>query len=101
MTTANPRIVTANRLIDGRVVFRDAEGRWVEPFAAAEVLDAAAAEAAVTAAAADVAARLIVQPYAVEVIEIEGRLSPRAMREKIRVSGPTSGSETAGRVRAA
>ncbi|NLH80736.1 MAG: DUF2849 domain-containing protein [Phyllobacteriaceae bacterium] len=89
------RILTANRLIDGRVVFRDADGRWVERFADAAVLDAAATETALAAAAADVAARRIVEPYAVEVIEVEGRREPKAMREKIRVSGPTSPSRAA------
>jgi hypothetical protein len=93
------RIVTANRLIDGRVVFRDAAGAWVDDFAAAALLEAAAAETAVAAAAADVAARRIVEPYVVEVVVEAGRATPKAMREKIRVSGPTSGSEAA--VRAA
>lgn len=87
------QIVTANRLIDGRVVFRDADGRWVDDFAAAVVLDKAAAGAAVAAAAADVAARTIVEPYAVDVVAIDGGVTPEAQREKIRVSGPTSGSE--------
>lgn len=92
------RILTANRLIDGRVVFRDADGRWVERFADAAVLEAAAAETALAEAAADVAARLIVEPYAIDVEEIDGRIEPKAMREKIRVSGPTSGSEAAARL---
>lgn len=92
------RILTANRLIDGRVVFRDADGRWVETFAAAAVFDAAGADVELAAASADVAARLIVDPYAVEVTEVEGRREPKAMREKIRVTGPTSGSEAAARL---
>lgn len=90
-------IVTANRLIDGRVVFRDAAGGWVSDFATAAVLDATAAEAAVAAAREDVAARRIVEPYVVDVVEEAGRLTPKAMREKIRVSGPTSGSEASAR----
>ena len=89
------QIVTANRLVDGRVVFRDGEGRWVEAFAEAAIVDKAAAEAAVAASAADVAARLIVEPYAVEVIAVAGGVEPKAMREKIRAGGPTSGSERA------
>ena len=91
------QIVTANRLIDGRVVFRDAEGGWVETFAAAAVLDPTTATTAVEAARADVAARRIVEPYAVDVITEDGRLAPKAMRERIRVSGPTSGSRAAAR----
>ncbi len=92
------RILTANRLIDGRVVFRDAGGRWVEAFDAAVPFATAETEAVLAAAEADVAARLIVGPYAVEVIEVEGGREPKAMREKIRVSGPTSGSEAAARL---
>ena len=88
------QIVTANRLVDGRVVFRAEDGRWVETFAEAAVLTPAAATEAVAVAAADVAARRVVEPYAVDLIEIDGRLLPKAMRERIRVSGPTSGSES-------
>lgn len=85
------QIVTANRLIDGRVVFRDADGRWVEAFAdAAVVADTAAALAE---AAKDEASGLVVGAYAVDVVTIDGRVEPKAQREKIRVTGPTSGSE--------
>jgi uncharacterized protein with PhoU and TrkA domain len=87
------QIVTANRLTDGRVVFRDAAGRWREAFAAAVVLEAAAAAEAVAESARDVAARLIVDPYAVDVIVTATGLTPASMREKIRAGGPTSGSE--------
>lgn len=92
------QIVTANRLGDGRVVYRDAEGRWVETVAAAVVLDVAAAKAAVEAAGADVAARLIVEPYAVDVTVTGGGVVPKSMRERIRAGGPTSGSEVAATV---
>lgn len=91
------QVVTANRLIDGRVVFRDAEGRWLEAFAAAAVLTPEAAAAAIAAAAEDVAARRIVDPYAVALIDLDGRPTPATMRERIRASGPTSGSEAAAR----
>lgn len=87
------QIVTANRLIDGRVVFRDADGGWSETFAEAVRLDEKGAAAAVAASAADVAARRIVDPYAVDVVEVDGRTEPKSVREKIRTTGPTSGSE--------
>ncbi len=87
------QIVTANRLTDGRVVFRDAAGRWREAFAAAAVLEAAAAAAAVAESVHDVAARLIVDPYAVDVVATAAGLAPTSMRERIRAGGPTSGSE--------
>lgn len=89
------QFVTANRLIDGLVVFRDADGRWVEDFGAVAILTKEAAATALAAAEADVVARLIVGPYAVDVIEVDGRHEPKAQREKIRVTGPTAGSEAA------
>jgi hypothetical protein len=87
------QFVTANRLIDGLVVFLDADGRWVEDFARAAVLDKDAAAAAVAASEADVSAQAIVGPYAVDLVEVDGRFEPKAQREKIRVTGPTAGSE--------
>ncbi len=89
------QIVTANRLTDGRVVFRTAEGRWSEHLAVAAVLDPTAAAEAVVAAAGDVAARRIVEPYAVEVIVGAAGPVPKTMRERIRAGGPTSGTEAA------
>ena len=95
------QIVTANRLRDGRVVFRDRNGGWVETIDAAAVADAAEAKALVEAAAADVAARLIVDPYAIDVVREAACLVPKTMREKIRAGGPTSGSEVAATAAAA
>ena len=89
------QFVTANRLIDGLVVYRDAEGQWVEDFSRAAVLEKAAAAEAVAASETAAAALQIVGPYAVDLIEIDGRLEPKAQREKIRVTGPTAGSEAA------
>ncbi len=87
------QIVTANRLLDGRVVYRDRAGLWVEAITAAAVLDIEAARDAVEAAAADVAARLIVEPYAVDVATGAAGPVPKSMRERIRAGGPTCGSE--------
>ncbi len=91
------QIVTANRLVDGRVVFRDRAGSWVATIAAAAVLEPAEAKDAVAASAADVAARTILDPYAVDVVTSAGGIAPKSMREKIRAAGPTSGSEAAAR----
>ncbi|MDK9695718.1 MAG: DUF2849 domain-containing protein [Siculibacillus sp.] len=88
------QIVTANRLVDGRVVFRTAAGHWSETLAAALLLDAADVSAALAASAADVAARRIVAPYAVEVTLTSSGPVPKTVRERIRAGGPTSGSET-------
>ena len=89
------QIVTANRLTDGRVVFRTAAGRWSETLSAAALLEPTAATAVLADAAADVAARLIVEPYAVDVTVGAAGPVPKTVRERIRAGGPTSGSETA------
>ena len=81
------QIVTANRLADGIVVFQDGAGGWSEDFARAAVHDDAAA--ALARAAEDVAASLVVDPYAVEVALRNGHYAPKALREAIRAAGPT------------
>lgn len=95
------QIVTANRLTDGRVVFRTAAGRWSETLAAAVLLEDAAVATALAESAGDVAARRIVEPYAVEVSVTATGPLPRTMRERIRAGGPTAGSETLGESHAA
>ena len=83
-------IVTANRLIDGIVVFQDDAGGWSVDFARAAIsADAAATTVALERAAKDVAASLIVDPYAVEVALRNGHYAPTALREAIRAGGPT------------
>ena len=80
-------ILTANRLIDGIVVFQDEAGGWSEDFARAAVCEDATA--ALTRAGQDVAASLIVDPYAIEVELRNGHYAPKALREAIRATGPT------------
>ena len=80
-------IVTANRLIDGIVVFQDDAGGWSEDFARAAAHEDAAA--ALARASQDVAASLIVDPYAIEVELRNGHYAPKALREAIRATGPT------------
>ncbi len=83
-------IITANRLIDGIVMFQDAAGGWVEDFARAAVFpDAAATQAALALAKQDEARDLIVEPYAVVVELRNGHFAPKALRELIRARGPT------------
>lgn len=83
-------IVTANRLIDGIVVFQDAAGGWSEDFARAAILkDAKSTKAALGVAKSDEARDLIVEPYAVAVEFRNGHFVPKALRELIRASGPT------------
>ena len=78
------QIVTANRLVDGVVVFQDAAGLWTEDFASAAVLpDEAAVTAGLSRATEAVAASLVVDPYAIEVEQRNGHYAPTALREAI------------------
>lgn len=88
------QIVTANRLVDGDVVFRTADGHWLRDIDAAGVLaDTAAAEAAHAAAQADVDAALVVDVALIDVAVEDGGIVPVRLRERIRAFGPTVKSD--------
>lgn len=87
------RAVTANRLTDGRVVYRTAEGLWSEDPDAAARLDEAAANAAFDAALRDLL--VVVGPYLIDIDAAAARFRPagrKHVREAIRVAGPSAGS---------
>jgi hypothetical protein len=84
------QILTANRLRDGAVAYRTPPGEWVTDIAAAEIArDEAAAERLTAAGAGDVAARLVVAPYLIEVAIADGAVVPASYREHIRAAGPS------------
>ena len=60
--------VTANRLVDGRVVFRTLDGSWSGSIRNAAVADSEAAAApALSEAQADADNQIVVDPYVIEV----------------------------------
>jgi sulfite reductase (NADPH) hemoprotein beta-component len=84
------KAVTANRLIDGEVVFWKA-GAWVEGFGEAELFDEnreAEVEAAVSKGKAQ--PTVIVDPYPIDLAPVDGGLAPVSYRERIRALGPTN-----------
>ncbi len=82
------KALTANRLTDGEVVFWNA-GQWVDRFSQSEIFnDDAAAEVAETAAKAHITQ--LVDPYLIDVIEVEGGRVPVSYRERVRALGPTN-----------
>ncbi len=84
------QVITANRLLDGRVVFLTGADRWDERVDAAKVYaDPVAAEAGVAVAQASAAAGEVVEPYAIAVSYQSGRIVPTSLRERIRAEGPT------------
>jgi hypothetical protein len=85
------KALTANRLIDGEVVFWS-HGRWVERFGEAELFaDDAPAEDAEGRAKSEVT--VVVEPYLIEVVDAEGGVAPVAYRERLRALGPTNTPE--------
>ena len=80
-------VLTANRLVDGAVVFLDPHDRWSARFADARRLaDDGEESAALARGQAAVAACEVVEPYLVALGE-DGK--PAHLRERIRADGPT------------
>jgi hypothetical protein len=89
-----PEIVTANRLVDGDVVFRAADGSWRRNVDEAEVLsDKASTEAAHAAALADMDDDVVIDVAVIDVTVDDGRIVPVRLRERIRAFGPTVKSD--------
>ena len=82
------RALTANRLIDGEVVFWS-HGRWVERFGDAELFteDTPAEDAEARGKAQPT---LVVEPYLIEIVETDEGPAPAAYRERLRALGPTN-----------
>lgn len=81
--------MTANRLRDGAVVWRRADGGWSIHFHEAAVFPPDAAPAALAEARRDEAARLVVGVYATPVVTTDSGPSPASWKERIRAAGPT------------
>lgn len=85
-TASVSHAVTANRLIDGVVVFHAGDG-WSTEFARAAIVDGATRDALLAAAATDERDRLVVGAYAIDIDHTTAK--PRLLRERIRAFGPT------------
>jgi hypothetical protein len=84
-----PQMLTANRLVDGDVLYRKGAG-WVLTLADGDVYaDEAAAIAALAAAQAETIQNMFVAPYLFEVRVADGVITPVKEREIIRAAGPT------------
>ncbi len=90
--TAQPVVVTANRLRDGRVVWLAEGGHWAERVADAKVFLGEAAEAGLADGAEAERTQIVVGAYAAEVtVGADGPVPLRA-REKFRAQGPSVGA---------
>ncbi len=82
------KALTANRLIDGEVVFWTGQA-WSERFAQARLFDDnAAAESAEAQAKSQITQ--LVDAYLIEVAAVDGGAAPVSYRERVRAMGPTN-----------
>jgi Protein of unknown function (DUF2849) len=88
------QVITANRLLDGRVVFLAAGGEWSELVGASRVAgddsEAALLQAEANQAVAD---RKVVAPYLIPVSTEGGQVTPLRYREVLRALGPSTHPE--------
>ena len=82
------KALTGSRLADGEAVFLSGDG-WVDRFARAQLF--ADDDAALAAEAhAKTQITVVVDPYLIDVVEVEGGWAPLSYRERVRAMGPTN-----------
>ena len=85
-----PQVLTANRLLDGEVVYLAADGAWVEDLDAAAILATKAeGEAALAKGLHAEENQQVVHAYVFDVVNAVAPLRPVKQREIIRAAGPT------------
>ncbi|MBZ8134995.1 DUF2849 domain-containing protein [Afifella sp. IM 167] len=84
-----PKVLAANRLSDGEVVWLGHGGAWVEAIEEARLFQPQEADAAIEAGARAVAAGLVVDPDPIDVTTGPEGVVPVRLRERIRALGPT------------
>lgn len=99
----SPKVMTANRLSDGAVVYLTLSHTWSENFAdahaSAEPAEVAGFEATAEAAVRE---RVVVGTYLFAVsVQADGSLTPLGQRERIRAKGPSVGTDLTPSIQAA
>ena len=85
-----PKVISANRLADGIVVYAGRDGSWSDRLNQAKIFASKAeAEAGLLVAQNDAKRNLVVEPVVVEVTEDASGLRAATLRESIRAFGPT------------
>jgi hypothetical protein len=86
-----PNVVTANRLVDGIVVYLALDGSWTEEIGRARLAETEEEISALEAQAAEaVKARKVVAVYPMEVALHDGAVDPLSVRERIRAAHRTT-----------
>lgn len=83
------KVLTANRLSDGEVVFWRG-GHWVERFADAEIFAADDPAAEGAEAVGKGQPTVVIEPYLIDIAEGPAGVAPVSYRERIRALGPTN-----------
>ncbi len=83
-----PSVVTANRLVDGAVVYRTADGRWAVAIGDAAVVSTSATAGELLAGAQSDGLHAV-DAYVAPVKIERDRVLPGNLRELIRLNGPT------------
>ena len=88
MKTGNTQIISANDLMDGDVVYLDADGGWTRALSnAALITDKERAKTLLAEAKRQPGT--VIDPYLLDVIAEPGRTTPMHIRERLRESGPS------------
>lgn len=92
------RMIIANRLTDGRVVFLSDPGGWVDDIEDGLLVDSGQdAEHRLQTAHRAVDANVVVDPYVIDVLADNGQRRPALVRERIRAFGPSVSGNPNGR----
>ncbi len=83
-------ILTGNELISGATVYLDGAGLWVEDLQAARLFSKDEQAERDGALAATKATGRVISIEIEEVEQVEGRIVPKRLRERIRAAGPTA-----------
>lgn len=84
------KVISANRLDDGIVVYLTADNGWSEFIAGSVIaLDEATGDALLAAAKQAEQDRVVIDPYLIDVAEVDGEVRPTKYREFIRATGPS------------
>ena len=84
-----PVVVTANRLADGAVIYRDGGGGWARELGDAAIATSAAVARELLAAAIGDDVRAVGAYVAPVTLGSDGSVRPGNLREAIRAAGPT------------
>lgn len=87
--TVSQRILTANRLTDGAVVYLHTDGGWTERLEEARAAGPEETDTLIETGEQETRASRVVDPYLIDLSDAAGWAQPSRLRERIRAVGPT------------